>query len=979
MNKKAVIFFITMAVAMGAFGKSKWDNLLISGTDYFNKGQYEFAITSLKKYLLVESQEFSKPNALYYLSLSYYFSGNSSLALVHIDELTSKYKTSMYAQQVIFWRGLIYQNEGRWREAEEAFLRFIKLLPSSDLADRAILAAANCQYEFGDMKRSQKTLEPLVFNEKSVKFEEANVLYIYILMNEGENSKALQLLDEWETRLGDDGGDYKYKDRFWLYKAEVLKQNGNLKEAVRLLKKIDNYARASASSDIALLRLSEIEAERGNASVSAEYIIRLKSEYPNSSYNIDALQISGIAAYKAGSYKKGIQLFDETIEAIDERLATIESREQKGRLELVKSYSILFKAESLWIEGKKTEAFDVISLIIENELPLEVEARIRGGEFLLESGDERALREFLLKTESFMKKRSIAGTLRERYDLLYATYLLNSKRYKESLERTFSVSNRSEYFFNAISIQVKNYIALSETDKAIELLQVLLPSIQLEKRAEVVYNLMTLQFNAGNYKETLRLAETLTVYYKNISKEKQFVYEIQRLNLEALSQMQLRNYDEGIETFKRLQFYKEDRRLDDVTRSVVNQSFYYLGWIYYKKSAFTEAGSLFAAAQLVLTDRQLKKDATVMNAWSYYSSQQYPQAAKLFTSIFDDYYPEESAVEALFQAGKCYQNMKDDTKAKSVFTRIYTQMGQNEYRSHSLYELIRLAFLEKDDATAGRLIGEFGQRYSEDPLYSSVLLLQIERLVSQERYSEVQSNATDYLRRFPEQNEVDNLYYWAGFSALENRDYGEAESMFNKLLVNYPTSSYRQIARESLIKVFDKSGQLAKELSAIEDYHRENFLGAKNYDTRVTYIKERLAGVDEQEATLTVEASNGDIESSYKLAVYYYNRDEVERATELFEEIKSSDSGVVGARANNFLADLDYNKGDYKTAAISYAGTLKYKATDTEHSEAVYKVAYCYYKLGVMVQAVKYLEILQERYPQSKWVENAKSLKESIK
>ncbi|MBQ1999660.1 MAG: tetratricopeptide repeat protein, partial [Spirochaetales bacterium] len=88
------------------------------------------------------------------------------------------------------------------------------------------------------------------------------------------------------------------------------------------------------------------------------------------------------------------------------------------------------------------------------------------------------------------------------------------------------------------------------------------------------------------------------------------------------------------------------------------------------------------------------------------------------------------------------------------------------------------------------------------------------------------------------------------------------------------------------------------------------------------------------------------------------------------------DKQTAGARANNFIGDVSYGKGEYKEALSIYAATVSaYKTTADEISEALYKMAYCYYKLGAKDQAGKYADMVVSRYPDSQWAANAKTLK----
>ena len=375
----------------------KWEMLLSSGLEDFNKGQYSFAITNLKKYLLLtnEADDIGRSKALYYLAISYYFDGNQTQAMVYMDELSVKYKTSDYAQQIIFWRGLVFQNMGNWYDAEEQFLRFVKLQPNSELEDRALLAMANCQHEQGRIDSAIATITHVVNNDKSEKQEEASVFYAYMLLKKHENKMARDLLEAWEHKLGKNGNGYEFRDRFWLYLAELNLQEGNDEEASRLLKLIDAYASGSPSSDTALLRLSEIEVRQGNSEVAAEYILRLKNEYPLSTYNIDALLLTGTIAYNEGAYEKAAEIFGESIGVVENSLHSLKNKEDSKRLLTLKSKAILYTAEIYNAMGKKNIAYETLLPIINGNLPLKEEALIRGGELLLEQRKIVSLGEFL--------------------------------------------------------------------------------------------------------------------------------------------------------------------------------------------------------------------------------------------------------------------------------------------------------------------------------------------------------------------------------------------------------------------------------------------------------------------------------------------------------------------------------------------------------------------------------------------------------
>ena len=74
--KKIFFVIIIICISISSFSSTKWMGILDSGMEDFRKGQYNFAVTNLKKYLLLSGNDINKPKALYYLSLSYYFENN---------------------------------------------------------------------------------------------------------------------------------------------------------------------------------------------------------------------------------------------------------------------------------------------------------------------------------------------------------------------------------------------------------------------------------------------------------------------------------------------------------------------------------------------------------------------------------------------------------------------------------------------------------------------------------------------------------------------------------------------------------------------------------------------------------------------------------------------------------------------------------------------------------------------------------------
>ncbi len=288
--KKTIYIFLFLLYGLTGNSQNFSNSLLEVGINDYNKGQYSFAINNLRKFVQIVEDNEEKPKAFYYLSLSFYFLDNYNQALNFINELQTKFRFSSYSSQAQFWRGLIYQNKKEWSDAEEAFLKYIGSDPNSELIERAYLALANSQFERGKLIEAEKNLKIVVDKfKKSDKYEEASVLYAYLLIKNGKRDEASKFLNLWINKLGKTGENFAYRDRFWLYLAQIEIEKKNWSNARILLKKIDTFCKNSPSSDIALLQLSKIEENETNYKEAKEYLLRLANEYPASKYNTDAI------------------------------------------------------------------------------------------------------------------------------------------------------------------------------------------------------------------------------------------------------------------------------------------------------------------------------------------------------------------------------------------------------------------------------------------------------------------------------------------------------------------------------------------------------------------------------------------------------------------------------------------------------------------------------------------------------------------
>lgn len=967
MKKTAMVICIFFTL-VNLNSLSEVSSLLDAGISDYKKGQYTFAINNLKKFIQTADENADKPKAFYYLSLSYYYSENYKMALNNFNELIAKFRISSYAPVAHFWIGLIYQNLKQWEEAEESFLKYISLYPKTDLTERAYFAAANSQMELEKYSEAEKGLKTIIEKyKKSDKLEEASVLYAYVLMKNGKINESDKLLSEWITKLGKTGENFKYKDRFWLYSAENKLNAKDYESAKILLKKIDSYSKGSLSSDIALLRLSQIEEKLGNAKESKEYLIRLSAEYPLSKYNIDSTLSMGIAEFNRENFADSIVFLRQTIDSIDKNIVIQkDNKPEVKRLNDLKISSFYYLAESYNKINETDKAISTLFEIVNN-----------GGNFFNES--------FLKLLEIYLSVNKIDEA--KRLGAKYEDKILNSPdadkyliyrakieflelKYAESLKSIEKIKNKNDYFQIIAKIKSNNYIKLGKYNEALHTLTDVFTQIPYNDKPQTAYEIAALYFNNREYEDALKYYDIIKTYSKDSKNADDKALSVKSDYIAGLSYMQLKDLKKGVETLRKIQDTVGSDTSDNEIRKILNKSFYYIGWMYYKTSNFLDSAKNFGTASLLDIESALKKDSFLMEAWSYFSNKDFLAAAQKFDNIYKSYYPEEIGVKAYFQMGKCYENLKKTDKYLEVYNKIYKEFPDSPYKESAAFELIKYNLAGKNINETNAIINSLYNMNPESTFYYKSLLLQAETFMSLNRYSEAFSNYSFYLKKTKDAENLDIIYYWAGYSAYQIKDDISSLEYLNILLDKYKNSNFFLDALLLQQLIYNRTGDLVKEKETINKILvvEKNSDKIRQYINRLDEIKLIEGGLSKEEAELTLKSKSGKIEDLYNLANFYYNRGEKERAAAIFKDITDKDKERYGARANNILGNIELEKNSYEEAARIYLKTATAFVPDADAAgEALYKAAYCYFKLDKPKLTQALVDKLKKDFAGGEW------------
>ena len=205
-----------------------------------------------------------------------------------------------------------------------------------------------------------------------------------------------------------------------------------------------------------------------------------------------------------------------------------------------------------------------------------------------------------------------------------------------------------------------------------------------------------------------------------------------------------------------------------------------------------------------------------------------------------------------------------------------------------------------------------------------------------------------------------------GREVIQSNRYQIAVDKSLKVIENHPNSGYYDDALFILgvsyyyLKQYGKSERRLRELMA-------NYQDSKYYDNATLYLaKTKLLQQDESDATEIFEGIFlGDYNKSFKseaalaLGQYYFDSKEYDKAEPYLLAIRDSlGNDLEQRRAQNFIADGQFNQFAFGAALGSYLQLLGMDLDDKGKYRALYQSAVCSYRLQRIQDGMDYLNKL---------------------
>jgi TolA-binding protein len=924
----------------------------------YNNGDLDFALNRYQE--LMEEYPLSEyaPDAYFRIAVITFRSGNIEEASILFDRIEKRYLNTRFIDYLPFWKGLISFNQANWDDAAVLFSIFLDKNPGS-LLKEAHLYGAKAEYNAGRNKSAISILNSWIDTENNI-YKDPYILTFYLTLLE-KNGDYHQVIDIYKD-IDPDLFQKTWLDRFYLIYAESLYKTGEIIESKQYYEKIlDAEPDISSIGFIRLFSMNKNNIER-QREIFDKAQLRL-SGHPVM-LNKFLLRV-GIDSYNNGHFELAASYLwriwrtsniDEIDSLVPVYLAKIlvSEGDRYGAIDILSNYSSKVAHEDELL------LYTLSNVLIEDKRWLEA---------------EESLNNFLLIYPDSEYYSSAAW--------MYAYSLYKSEQFSASralIDSVLAEGKGGSYTTDFILLSARVYIKLGNLPYALAMFKEYLPFD--DGNPEIWFDIIKLQFNQGQYKS---VSDTyLKLVDKSIlDQEGAYVSLIQYIA--GLGDIAQGQYREGLD---KLSLISEDVLNVMGLESIYPYIDYYRGWATYKLANYKEAFDWFEHVALNYPDSNVYSDSLYFAGWSVYLLEDYALAAKYFAD-FSHVALLDGKTRGLFFYSKSMYALDKLDEAELVFQNIYTRYPEDSYADDALFEHARILKEIGEFDHAISTYQELYKRYKTSALAEESLFRVGEIYMQLRDFKKAQESYYYHRLKFPNAKLGDVSLYWGAEAAEELGEIYGAILLLDKLLTDYPESSFRPGSLQKIAYLYAKEGEYRNALI----YYGDFLTGFPESDSvnevqmQIKKLNLLQSGSDESEAGFlvlideigirTIESRNAHIQLA-KIYLYKYNGRE-EQAFDLLTKVADyrDQFPYSAAKALYYLGDYYLIKKEYVNAAKSFVEAAKLYPEDKDLTAiSLLRAAEMSILAGDIKTAEKMVNLLEINFPSSEWLEEGNKLLE---
>ncbi len=962
-RRMAALFLVF--VTLPVFGQSVDRRLFQDAENRFRAKDYEVALQKYDE--LIEKYPLSSyvPDAQFRRAVCNFRLGRPEQARRILELVEEKYGSTGFIAFVPFWKGVIAYNNQEYAKAARNLERYLET-GEEGLLGQAKLILAVSENKLGNPERAIHFLEDIAekgFQEQPYALPFLASLYIKQKLYD----RVVSLVEGADTSVLNE----EQQLRLTLYHAEALWHlNGRNEDAAALY---DELLDAPADiSSVAFQRLFAYYQALGDEEAYRQVVLNAE------------IQLAGKPEILSEFWLRiGIETF------------------QEGRYDLSRSYF-----RRIWNLGRWERMDGLVPLYL-------AELQMRAGEI------DRAINTL----ESF---RAVSADRRELVLFRLGGIYLESEQWAladERLAAFLAAYGGSRYYGEGAYLRAYTLYQQQKYDEGLELIGDVLRSARaggytarLLRLQSILYkNAGDLDSAAATLREYIPLAPNdnqakmdLVKLLFRIKDHDAVIAEVARLSGEPpfndpgspfflLSQYML-----GLSHIVNKEYRSATVALNQITPEAVSgaglelilpYALFYRGWAYYRNGNYGSGEENFARLLETAPAHELQPRSAYLAGWCAFIQGDYEQAEGYLDRIAGS---AEKAlrIKAEFMKAKSLASQGRHDEAAILFEGIYLDNRTTDFADDALFELAgSLSKLGKIDESVATYRSVFEEFAATSPLSEEAMYKRGEILYEEGRYEEAREAfyeyRTEFTRRNPEGKLFDAALYWGGMASFNLDEPFGAVLLWEKLIKEYPNSTFRADALRRTAEVYEESGDFRKALN----YYRELIslypeeARAIQAERKAETLRFRILGQGEEEAELSVvigkEGTNTaeGREAILELARIYIFKSGAKQnlAPPLLNQLidmKEEDSENA-AWAQYYFGEYYYRKNDLKRAANEFLQAISINPEDRDlAAQSLYKAAEMVKLAGNMEEARSLVKRIESRFPSSQWVEEGRKLVE---
>jgi len=980
MTMKKVLAVVSALVLSAVAYAQQTDRALWNEAEQrFQSQDFELAIDRYDA--LIRSYPISPyvPDAQFRKAVSLYYVGRSEESLDLLTTVERRYRSTRWLGYVPFWRGVIYYESQQYEDALAGFTEFVSGVTSSatggideGVLRQALLYKALTEVALGQADSASASLRRLLDREPVPENQPYALALLFSLQaRAGEYAE----IEKRYSGLDIDSIDPAYRDRIRLYGAEMLNGTGRENEAAVQYRALLNTSAEVVT--VAYQRLFQY-AQRGIIPESPADVLRQAEQALAGQTDIlkELWLRVGIDSFNQGRfdlaelYFRRIWDFRGT-EAIPASVPLYLSRLLDRRGDVAEAAAVLEEYLGLQTQPSDEHVRVLVAL----------------GNFQSRSGDYGSAVSTLKSAVDAAGDGEYTGTAS--YQYAFALWKNGSPNDALAvIDNVFATGRTTGVQAELLRLRSRILAEAGDQEGSFQALLEYLPLRPSDAAAAVEY--VTLLYSLGRYP---RVVDEVPTIFEELESRGTATDEV-RVKLGytlGLALLNTRDYRGAENRFDTAIGLSRNNDSNEELRDLGSYALFYRGWARYRQGRYEDAYPDFQELLEKFPEHPLAPRATYLAGWCFFRLGRFDEATRSLARVRSYAVPDSQAIEASYLLGRALLGTGSSEQAAAEFRSLYLDHPDSAYADDAWFEY------GQAQATTGNIdgaIAAFDQlvsRYPDSALAQDAVFRKAELLFGAGRNADARDAYFVYRTEYPRGTRIAEALYWGGEASARLGETAGAILLWQRLITDYRSSTYRADAMHKAAELLSERGDYRQALNLYTELQASypDVADAVRAQRRIDELVLLINGLSKREAELYVTIENSGGENSdagrqaiielARLAIYEDTATGIDTGTviPMLEAVAEhvEDAPAYAAQSLFLLGEYHSRQNEFAKAAERYLQAAAASASDRDLAAlSIYRAAEMYSTQGLTEETQTLLHRLEEDFPGSQWLEEARGL-----